>query len=72
MTSLANRKYGLCLTRKNGESIVISTIQGQIIITFAEVHGNWVRMRFSMPKEVSVLRAEVLDKQQQRDGISET
>jgi carbon storage regulator CsrA len=66
---IGNRKFGLCLTRKKGQSIVISTTDGQIVMTFFEVTGNWVRMRFSMPDKIRVLRAEVLDRVEQADGV---
>jgi carbon storage regulator len=47
----------LVLTRKNGEKIVIG---GDIEITVVEIRGNHVRLGIEAPKEVSVLREELV------------
>ena len=47
----------LVLTRKNGERIIID---GQIEITVVEVRGNQVRLGVQAPREVTVLREELV------------
>lgn len=65
------RKYGLCLKRKPGQSIVIETAHGQVVITFIRMASHFVQMRFSMPDSVRVLREEVLNRQQQMEGVKD-
>jgi carbon storage regulator len=47
----------LVLTRKNGEKIVID---GDIEITVLEIRGSQVRLGIVAPKDVSVLREELV------------
>ena len=47
----------LCLTRKEGQVIVIA---GSIRIVVAEVSGKTVRIKIDAPREVGVVREEVL------------
>lgn len=49
----------LVLTRKKGEAIVID---GGLKITVLEVHGNSTRLGIEAPKEVPVMRSELLDR----------
>ena len=49
----------LVLTRKKGEAIVID---GGLKITVLEVHGNSTRLGIEAPKEVPVIRSELLNR----------
>ena len=46
----------LILSRKKGESIIID---GNIEISVAEIEGDKVKLAFSAPKEISILRQEI-------------
>jgi carbon storage regulator len=49
----------LYLTRKVGESIMVN---GDIEVTVVEVRGRSVRIGFTFPTDVTVLRREVFDR----------
>ena len=49
----------LVLTRKKGEAIVID---GGFKITVLDVHGHSTRLGIEAPKEVPVMRSELLDR----------
>lgn len=49
----------LVLTRKLGESIVIN---GNIVVTVHQLKGNTVRLAFEAPKDVPIVRSELLEK----------
>jgi len=49
----------LVLSRKKGETIVID---GGFRVTVLEVHGNSTRLGIEAPKEVRVMRSELLDR----------
>jgi carbon storage regulator len=49
----------LILSRKKGESLVLSFDGGEIEVTVAEVAGDKVRLGVKAPDDVSVLRAEL-------------
>lgn len=49
----------LVLTRKMGEAIVID---GGLKVTVLEVHGNSARLGIEAPKEVPIMRSELLDR----------
>ena len=49
----------LVLTRKMGEAIVID---GGLKVTVLEVRGNSARLGIEAPKEVPVMRSELLDR----------
>lgn len=49
----------LYLSRKVGESIVINN---NIVVTVTEVKGRAVKLGFSFPSDVSVLRKEIYDR----------
>lgn len=53
----------LVLSRKVGESIVIESPAGPISIMVIDVAGNGnVRLGFAAPKEILILRQEILEK----------
>jgi len=47
----------LVLSRKKGESIVID---GNIVITVVEVRGDKIRLGIEAPREVPVMRSELV------------
>jgi carbon storage regulator len=51
----------LVLSRKNDERIVID---GRITVTVLEVRGQQVRLGIEAPKEISVMREEILAKRE--------
>ena len=56
----------LVLSRKNGEQILIP--EHGILITVVEAHGGRVRLGFTAPKEVKIIRREL---QGRPSGIKE-
>ncbi len=48
----------LVLTRCDGEAIVIN---GEIVVSILEIRGNQVCLGIEAPKEIPVLRAELID-----------
>ena len=48
----------LILTRRSGESLRISD---NIVVTVLEIRGNQVRVGIDAPKEMAVLREELLE-----------
>ena len=52
----------LVLTRRRDESIVID---GRIVVRVLKVSGGQVRLGIEAPRDVSVVRTEVLDRQEQ-------
>lgn len=50
----------LVLSRKPGESVVIG---GNITVTVVETSGNRVRLAFDAPKDVRILRVELVAEQ---------
>lgn len=57
----------LFLSRKLGESIVIDK---EIVITVTEIKGNSVKLSFSYPTGVEVLRKEVFDRIEQENRLA--
>jgi carbon storage regulator len=60
----------LVLSRKTGESIVIS---GKIIVTVVRVDGDSIRLGISAPQDIAVHRKEVYDEIQRnnREALSQ-
>lgn len=58
----------LVLSRKKGQSIVV---QDKIEITVLEVEGDTIKLGISAPKEVSIIRKELLQSVQEsnRDAV---
>lgn len=50
----------LCLARKPGETVVIGN---DIVVTLLEVRGDKIRLGIEAPKNMVVLRGELIDKQ---------
>ena len=59
----------LVLSRKYGEKIVIDE---NIVVTVLEVSGDRVRLGFSAPKEVLIVRSELLDQQKEAEEGTES
>ena len=59
----------LVLTRRRDESIVID---GRITVRVLKVSGCPVRLGIEAPREVSVVRTEVLDRLHERDIAEQT
>lgn len=54
----------LVLTRKEQQSIIIFTGDGEkIIITIESIKGSQIKMRFDMPDDMEVWRDELLDQE---------
>lgn len=64
------RRTGLCLTRLPSQTIVIETPSGHIEITVREVLGKKVRLAFSSPEDVRILRKECYDRNQDDEDPS--
>ncbi len=58
----------LVLTRRTEESVVIG---GNIIITVLGVEGEKVKLGIDAPREVAILRSELLDVIQQQNRLAE-
>jgi carbon storage regulator len=58
---LRNEKTMLILTRRVGESLRIAD---DIVVTILEVKGNQVKIGTDAPKDVPVVREEILDRDQ--------
>lgn len=55
----------LILTRRIGDSVVIKHPQGDIVVTYLSVQGptgTEIRMGFDAPKDVNIVRSEILDR----------
>ncbi len=50
----------LTLTRHLGESVVLQTPEGEVIVTIVAIDGRRVRLGFTAPKEVEIFRQELL------------
>ncbi len=55
----------LVLTRKLGQKIFIPSINA--VIEVVEIKGNTVRLGISAPREVSIVREELLDRMRAED-----
>jgi carbon storage regulator len=53
----------LILTRKKGESIVIP--HANLVVTVLAVKGNQIRLGFSAPDHMSILRQEVWEREKE-------
>ena len=58
----------LVLTRRTEESVVIG---GNIIVTILGVEGEKVKLGIDAPREVTILRNELLDVIQQQNRLAE-
>jgi len=55
---------GLCLTRKAGQSLHITTEDGQFIkVTVSRVNGEQIRLNIQADETVSILRDELVNMQ---------
>lgn len=59
----------LVLSRKLGQKIFIPSIQA--VIEVVEIKGNTVRLGISAPREVSIVREELLARMQAEDRSEE-
>ncbi len=57
----------LFLSRKLGESIVVDK---EIVVTVTEIKGNSVKLSFSYPAGVEILRKEVFDRIEQENKLA--
>lgn len=56
----------LCLSRKVGESIVIGDGPGRIVVRVERIEPHKTRLSIQAPREVPIMRGEMLDRQSQR------
>ncbi len=59
----------LVLSRKLGQKIFIPSIQA--VVEVVEIKGNTVRLGISAPREVSIVREELLARMQAEDRSEE-
>lgn len=55
----------LILTRRLGDSVVIKHPSGDIVVTYLSQQGpsgTEIRMGFDAPKEVNIVRSEIIDR----------
>ena len=52
----------LVLTRREGESVILETSDGQIEVTIEQNRGQAIRLGFKAPKAVNILRKEVVER----------
>jgi carbon storage regulator len=55
----------LVLSRKPGQMIDIA--DGVIKLTIVEIRGNVVRLGFAAPRDIAILRTEVLEREQETE-----
>lgn len=53
---------GLCLKRKVGESILIKTSDGDIVVSLIEIANKKAKIAFNAPVSIKVYREELLPK----------
>ena len=51
----------LKLSRREGESFILYTTDGVILITFEEMRGNQANVSIDAPDEVDILRSELVE-----------
>jgi len=56
----------LVLTRKINEKIIISN---DIVVTLLAIKGGTVRIGIDAPKDVKIIRSEMLDKENYKTGV---
>jgi carbon storage regulator len=64
----AGRCNMLVLTRRSEESIVIG---GNIVVTILSVEGEKVKLGIEAPREIAILRKELIDVIQQQNRLAE-
>ncbi len=55
----------LILTRRIGDSVVVSHPSGDVVITYLSMQGptgTEIRVGFDAPKDVNIVRSEILDR----------
>lgn len=61
----------LILTRRLGDSVLLKYPGGEITVTYLSSQGptgTEVRMGFDAPKEVNIVRSEILDRYPDKQG----
>lgn len=53
----------LVLTRKIGEKLHI----GEAVVTITEVRGRHVRLKIDAPRQIRVLRGELIDREEKKE-----
>lgn len=51
----------LVLTRRQGESLIFNTSDGEIVVSFELLQGSQVKIGIDAPQSVRVLRDELVD-----------
>lgn len=51
----------LTLSRRKGESFIIYTTDGEIVVTFEKMRGNQAKLSIDAPDEVEILRSELVE-----------
>ena len=60
----------LVLTRKKNDVVVVTVGGVDVLVTIAEIRGDRVRIGFTAPQEVSIMRQELIDQQTRVDEIN--
>lgn len=55
----------LVVTRKMGESVTVA--EGLVTVVVCEIKGNRVKLGFQAPKEMKILRTEIMEKPDHHD-----
>ena len=50
----------LTLTRKPGQSVHLGVGEREVIVRVVGVHGNQVQIQFQAPKDLAILRGELV------------
>ena len=52
----------LVLTRREGDTVILETSDGPIEVSIAEINGSQIRVGFSAPKSVKIVRGEIKER----------
>ena len=52
----------LSLTRRIGESVYLFTKEGEIQVSISQIKGNQVKIKFSAPQSIDIVRSEIRGK----------
>jgi carbon storage regulator CsrA len=59
----------LKLTRREGEALILTTSDGEIVVSLERLSGSQVKLGIEAPKSVRVLRGELLGSIEDSESI---